>query len=388
MINLTKKRVLIRGPVLSLSGYGVHARQIARWALNRLDFDVDFQTLPWGETPWYINEFIENGLVGKILDRTNGPRGKYDLTFQIQLPNEWDPGLGYKNFGITAGVETDRSNPEWVGHCNKMSSVIVPSQHTLDSLQFSTKLSTPSHVIHESFPDEILNADQQNDDIKFSTKFNFLIVGQLTGTSPLTDRKNIFYTVRWLCETFKDDPDVGIIIKTNLGQNTKIDRKLTLDLMNQLIKEVRPTAFPKIHILHGMMTSSEMASLYRNSSVKALINLTHGEGFCIPMLEAAASNLPVITVPWSGHMEFMKLGRFVEVDHKIDNIASEKIDGRIFVTGAKWSYASEVDFKSKVKKFRNATSIPNLWANELGEKIREKFNFHAISKQYSKLVDV
>lgn len=386
-MNLTRKKVLIRGPVLSLSGYGVHARQIARWALNRIDFDLDFQILPWGETPWLINEKAENRLIGKILERTGGPRGKYDLTFQVQLPNEWDPTLGHKNFGITAGVETDRSNPEWVSHANRMSTVIVPSQHTLDSLQFSNKLTTQSLIIPESFPDEILNQTGQDLNVQFSTKFNFLIVAQLTGTTPMMDRKNIFYTIRWLCEVFKDDPDVGIVIKTNLGQNTKIDRKLTNDLMNQLIKEVRPTQFPRIHLIHGTMTSGEMASLYRHSSIKALVNLTHGEGFCLPMLEAAASNLPVITVPWSGHMEFMKLGRFIEIDYKIDNVAAEKIDGNIFVQGSRWSYASETDFKTKVKKFRNASLIPAGWANELGEKIRDKFNFHSIAKKYSNLVD-
>ena len=48
-------RVLLRGPFLPNTGYGVHARQFARWALNKADWDVKLQALPWGVTPWIID---------------------------------------------------------------------------------------------------------------------------------------------------------------------------------------------------------------------------------------------------------------------------------------------------------------------------------------------
>ncbi len=50
-----KKKVLVRAPVLTVSGYGVHSRQVFEWAISRPDFDVDVQALPWGVTPWLIN---------------------------------------------------------------------------------------------------------------------------------------------------------------------------------------------------------------------------------------------------------------------------------------------------------------------------------------------
>ena len=39
---------------------------------------------------------------------------KYDMTFQVQLPDEWDLNLGKVNVGISAFVETDRCNPSWI----------------------------------------------------------------------------------------------------------------------------------------------------------------------------------------------------------------------------------------------------------------------------------
>ena len=63
-----KKRVLLRGPLLSQSGYGTHARQLVNWLLSRQDLTVAFDVTPWGATPWYINKNDQNGLIGKIID--------------------------------------------------------------------------------------------------------------------------------------------------------------------------------------------------------------------------------------------------------------------------------------------------------------------------------
>ena len=41
--------------------------------------------------------------------------------------------------------------------------------------------------------------------IKFDTTFNFLIVSQLTSLEESGDRKNIFNTIRWFCETFENE---------------------------------------------------------------------------------------------------------------------------------------------------------------------------------------
>ena len=49
------KKVLLRGPVLSKSGYGVHCRQVLKYLLTKKDINLKVQILPWGITPWYLN---------------------------------------------------------------------------------------------------------------------------------------------------------------------------------------------------------------------------------------------------------------------------------------------------------------------------------------------
>jgi glycosyltransferase involved in cell wall biosynthesis len=376
------KTVLLRGPSLTQSGYGVHCRQVARWLLSRSDFDVKFGTLPWGETPWLLNGDLHDGLVGEIMKRTVKPDLKCDISFQLQLPNEWDPTLAPINIGITAGVETDRCNPKWVAACNQMTAIVVPSQHTKAGLLASGQVTRPIFVIPEAYADAIRQPELPTLP-EFSTKFNFLVFGQITGNNPESDRKNIFYSIKWLCEAFKDDPDVGIVVKTNVGKNSRIDRNMTKGLLAGVTHEARKGgSFPKVHLLHGDMTEAEVASVYRHPQIKALVALTRGEGYGLPILEAAASGLPIIATGWSGHLEFLKHGKYVSVYYQLNEVHPSRIDGKIFVKGARWAHPSEEDFKKRALKFRQSSAIPKEWAADLQKVILDKYSYDAVATMY------
>jgi len=376
------KKVIFRGPALTQSGYGVHSRQVAKWLLSRNDIDVKFLLTPWGDTPWILDRNKDEGLVSKIMERTVGPDYKADVSFQLQLPNEWDSTLCKTNIGITASVETDVANPSWVLDCNKMSCVVVPSAHALSSLNNAAELQVPTHIIPESFCEEILSTKKEIELPGIETSFNFFLFGQMTGNNPFNDRKNLLFTIKWLCETFSKDEDVGIIIKTNSGRNTKIDRNIILRNLEGLLKEVRKTQFPKFYLLHGDMSDEDVSAIYRHPKIKALVSLTRGEGYGLPILEAAASSLPVIATNWSGHLEFMKHVKFIGVDYELREIHHSRVDDKIFMKNSKWAEVVESDFKKKVLKFRSAATAPKQWAEEGSKKIIENYSHSAISKLY------
>lgn len=219
------KTVIIRAPLLSISGYGVHSRQIFRWLLSR-QVNVQTQIVPWGNTSWMINPDLEKGLVREIMCRSPDPSKpiQADVSIQVQLPNEWDPNLAPVNIGVSAWVETDICNPEWVSSANRMTALVVPSEFTKTVIEKTGMITVPLYVIPEAFIDEILEDDLPEISLDIDTDFNFLMVGQLTGNNPDNDRKNIFYTLKWLCEEFQNDADVGIVIKTNSARSTTIDK--------------------------------------------------------------------------------------------------------------------------------------------------------------------
>ena len=386
------KRVILRGPALTQSGYGVHCRQVATWLLSKPELSVKFQVLPWGDTPWILHNNIGDGLISKITNNTVDiivpPDQKYDVSFQLQLPNEWDTSLARINIGMTAVVETDICNPDWIIACNKMDLIIVPSKHAAGVLRQSGNITTPIIIVPESFCDEILDDQSQtlNTMPTFSTNFNFLLFGQITGDNPLNDRKNIFFTIKWLFEAFKDDSDVGIVIKTNVGRNTHIDRHKTTDVMKLLVKECRKKDFPKIHLIHGEMSDAEVSTLYKHKQIKALVSLTRGEGYGLPILEAAASGLPVIATGWSGHTDFLNHGKYINVSYNLKEVHHSRIDDKIFMKGAKWAEVIEDDFKKKIIKFRNSHTTPKEWATELAGVIKEKYSAKEIFKLYDEVI--
>lgn len=381
------KKVILRAPILSASGYGVHSRQLARWLLSRPDVELSIIPVQWGITPWFINPDDKGGFIGKLMKHASAACKDADLSFQLQLPNEWDPKLATRNIGVTAGVETNICNPAWIESIMKMDHVVVPSDHIKQTFlrtaaNMNVDISNKVSVIPECFVDDILRDDLPNIDLGLDTKFNFLLFGQLTGRSTVTDRKNTFNSIKWFCETFADDEDVGLIIKTNNGRESKIDRYITRDMLRQLLQSVRKGPFPRVHLLHGILDDSEIASLYRHPDIKALFSLTRGEGFGLPMLEAAASGLPVIATNWSAHLDFLNLGRFIKLDFDLKEVHKSKIDGQIFIKESKWAEVKENDVKRKLKKFKERSDMPAQWAAELKVKIREKFSFDAVKLVY------
>lgn len=383
------KTVLLRAPVLTCSGYGVHARQVAKWLFDleeTMDLDITVEALNWGHTGWLTDIEAEDGLVGRVLQASENTKPFYDVTIQLQLPNEWNPMLGAYNVGITAGVETDRCNPLWVDAVNQMNLVIVPSEFTKQCFLKSGTVNTEIVVIPESFIDELKNPEECSINLNLPTAFNFLLFGQITGNNPENDRKNLPYTLKWLAEALAGRPDVGIILKSNLVRNTKIDRDACTNMFNKLVSEIRVGPGPQFFLLHGNMTNKEVVGLYTHPKIKALVSLTHGEGYGLPILEAAVAGLPVIVPGWSGHMEFLKHGKFSKVEHKVAPVHESRVDGQIFVQGAQWAYPNEHDAKRRVLKFLESPGAPREWAKDLRTKLLSSYSFEAVSAEYTKIL--
>jgi len=377
------KNVVFRGPCLTNSGYGVHSRQIFRWLLaNETAGKIKLYCQPttWGITTWTISPERYNGLAGEIMKRSIALDVKPDISFQVQLPFEWDHELANYNIGVTAGIETDRCHDGWHTYIERMDAIVVPSKHARNSMSgpFSSKIK----VIPESYFDDLVSENTEFEQFDFSTDFNFLLFGQITGNNSQNDRKNFYNTVKWFCEEFKDVKDTGLIIKTNRGRSTKLDRHATSQLLTKLLQEVRPGEFPKIHLIHGDLEDSDLYRLYNSEKVKALVTLTRGEGFGLPILEASAAGLPIIATNWSAHTEFLRHGSFAKIRYKLEEIPASRVDDAIFCAGSKWAEAEEDDAKKKMRRvksnYRNFTDSARILKN----KIIENYSWENIAELY------
>jgi hypothetical protein len=352
---MTKKKVLIRSPLLTQSGYGEHGRFVLRALRTREDFfDIYLQATEWGKTSWRWEDTEERAYIDETLQKTmkysHDTEGnpEFDATIQVTIPNEWEP-VAPVNIGVTAGIETTRPAPVWIERGNYMDRIITVSNHskqvhekasydgvnrvTNEPMHLSNK--TPIDVVH--YPVKSREADPVN--LELTTDFNFLAVQMLA------PRKNTEQLVHAFFQQFKDCEDVGMILKANIMKNCVIDRKASLSRLQALIKSY-DGAKCKLYLLHGFMSDKEMNALYTHPKVKAYITSTHGEGFGLPLFEAAYNGLPVIAPDWSGHVDF--LYKPVKQKNKVKNKA---MFSRISYTlgsvqqkkGAEWEGVIESD---------------------------------------------
>ena len=378
------KNVLLRGPTLTNSGYGVHSRQLFRWLLSKEQegkIKLLCQPTTWGITSWGISPEKFGGLAGEIMKRSVAFETKPDVTFQVQMPFEFDSSLGNYNIGVTAGIETDRCHDSWHGFINSMDAVIVPSQHAKRSVSGGPGTSKVV-VIPESFYDNLSEDYKGENPFEFSTDFNFLLFGQITGDNPENDRKNFYNTIKWFCEEFSGDKNVGLVVKTNRGRGTTLDRHNTAKLLEKLLEEIRPSGYPKVHLVHGDLEEDDVHALYSCESVKCLVSFTRGEGFGLPLLESAATGLPIIATGWSAHTEF--LTNFIKVRYELKNIPKSRSDSQIFLKGSRWAEVYEEDAKKKMRKFYQDASSANKSAEILQRSIRKKYSWEEIAKKYER----
>jgi|TARA_R110000851_G_scaffold205787_1_gene357852 glycosyltransferase involved in cell wall biosynthesis len=378
------KKVALRAPVLTQSGYGVHSRQVARWLINLADqgkIKLSIQAVPWGDTTWLLNRDDNDGLIGKLMDYSAGNMEKQDVSFQVILPNEWDSNLGKYNVGITAAIETDKCNPSWLNDLNRVDEVIVPSMHAKNSFTNTGHVSKKVTVIPESFPDDLTKEGEQVFD--FETDFNFLVFGQLTSPNPADDRKNLVKTLRVIIDTFKGKDDVGIILKSNAGRSTILDYKNMQGIVTQTLKSLGHDGTPKVYLLHGHMKDSDLRALYTHEKVKGLVSLTRGEGFGLPMLEAAACGVPVIATKWSAHTEYLTGDSYMKIKYNLETIKKSRVDGHLFVEGMKWAEADEKSARECLEKMHKYYDVYKKRALEHQVFIAENYSFEEISRKYS-----
>ena len=138
------KKVLVRAPATSMSGYGEQARFVLEALMNQPElFDVYIEDINWGQTgsvasltpliSWIQKNIIKN----KQYIQSSNNRPFYDMSIQITIPNEWRP-MAKINIGHTAGIECDRVTPEWLHFGNQMDKIITISQHSKDCLLYTS----------------------------------------------------------------------------------------------------------------------------------------------------------------------------------------------------------------------------------------------------------
>ena len=387
-----KKKILVRGPVLSQSGYGEQSRFALRALKSREDiFDIFIIPMSWGNTGWVWEESEFREWMDEKITLTQvliqRKELEIDLSLQITIPNEFEK-MAPVNIGYTAGIETHKCSPQWLPKCNEMDKILVVSNHAKNSIINTTAQATNNQT-GEVFPyrcEKQIDVVWENTpkaqaepikELKLKHDFNFLTVSQL---SP---RKNFENTIKWFVEEFIDQ-EVGLVVKTNLATNSVMDWEHLQKKMKTLLSDYKDRKC-SVYLLHGDLSAGQMTELYTHPKIKNMINISHGEGFGLPMFEAAREGMPITTIGWSGQLDFLQHdGKkyFNSVNYNMMRIQEQAHWPGVLEADANWAYAEQGSYKMALRRaFKKHDKLKEK-ALELKDIVNAKFSDEVLHKGF------
>jgi len=395
------KKVIVKGPALSQSGYGEHTRFVLRSLRTQPEsFDVYLVNINWGQTSWIHEDNEERRWIDFLLGKTlqyAQQGGQFDISLQVTVPNEFEP-MAPVNIGVTAGIETTKISPQWVEKSMPMDKIIVVSEHAkygFENTEYpATNNNTGNEIVAKvqcpvevvGYPVKKIEPIDINLDLRYD--FNFLTIGTWIA------RKNLENTIKWFVEEFYEQ-EVGLIVKTSLAKNCLRDRKYTENRLKALLEEYEGRKC-EVYLLHGDMKEGELTALYQHSKVKAIVSASHGEGFGLPLFEAAYNALPIIAPNWGGQVDFLhmpvnnKKGRiknkamFTDVAYDIKPIQDSAHWEGIIQKDSMWCFPKEWNFKKSMRLLKKNYGTHKATAKKLQKWVIENFEK---SQQYQKFCD-
>ena len=184
-------------------------------------------------------------------------------------------------------------------------------------------------------------------------------------------------------DEFKNE-EVGLVLKVNTANDSIMDRSLTDNRLKNLLQKYSDKKC-SITLVHGHLSEAQMESLYTHSKINAIVSTTHGEGFGLPLLEAAANELPVVATDWSGHTDFLYVDgkrMFGKIDYELKPIAKEHVWKGVLEENTSWAYPIMSSYKEKMREVYKDYGRFKSQAKKLAPWVKEKYSQDSLKSKF------
>jgi glycosyltransferase involved in cell wall biosynthesis len=159
----------------------------------------------------------------------------------------------------------------------------------------------------------------------------------------------------------KQMPDARLVVKTQSGTHGHL--------------EFDPKACGDIEIIDAIYTQKQMRELMKDAD--CFVFPTHGEGFGLPPIEAAATGLPTIVARNTGMLDYADLMYSVSSDKKEPAKRYPKEWGDV----GNWYVPDFDELKERMLWIYQHQSEANAFALANVPKIRERFDYRTLAQQ-------
>jgi len=278
------------GPITDLGGYAC----LNRWLINGLvdrGFNIKLETMP---TIMDISK--DEYIYYNELEKNHFPHlAKIPKIHGITPPNKFFQGRPNILFTM---METRNLHQKFVHNCNQVDLILNPSHWGVETFK-RCGITTPVKYapIGIDFNRFKPNLPPIPSMANVCRSFVFLMV---FGWS---FRKGIDLIKAYL-EEFTDDDDITLLICSRYAGGTGEEQKKVIRdyFQNQLIAKSNNRNVPHVILFMDTIPNSLMPNLYNSANV--FFSPSRGEGFNLPLLEASACGLPVITTNYSAMTDY------------------------------------------------------------------------------------
>ena len=192
---------------------------------------------------------------------------------------------------------TNRIPERWVQSCNAMDEIWVPSEFNRETFAASGVDLQKLRVLRTGIDTELFGPGRPPLEITHRRSFNFLSVLNLH------DRKGTELLLKAFLLEFQPEEDVALLLKTSPRKESAINLEAELAFFIEKEVGLPLEKCPVVIWIDESLSASDMSSLY--AATDAFVLPTHGEACGRALLEALASEVPVITTRWGGPLDFL-----------------------------------------------------------------------------------
>ncbi|WP_269616342.1 glycosyltransferase [Prochlorococcus marinus] len=300
-----------------------------------------------------------------ILSRNMYPPRVHDMDSRFNCLHAY----GWEETGFPA---------DWVNDFNQYLQGITVMSAQVKKTLIDNGVSIPIHICSLGI-DHIRKIKVDTSYVIHAKKYKFLHI------SSCFPRKGIDCLLEAYGNSFSKDDNVSLIIKTFPNPHNNVFKLLKY---HQSIND----KYPHVVVIEEDLKLPQIKSLYLQSD--CLIAPSHGEGFGLPIAEAMALEIPVMTTAWGGQLDFIDSSNAWLIDYKF---AYSKSHFNMFSSA--WAEPRAEDCALLMKEIYN-TSINDIksktllakervlaltWDNCVKENLYIFNNFQAVKRKKNSL---
>lgn len=356
------------GPCYDYSGYGEANRHFIA-ALNTVGVNVIVRPVR------YTKEQSDFGNIGALCEKLSRNTDSYKIKIIHVTPDQYPMYIEQGKYNIGHLFwETSLIPKAWVKECNKLQEIWTGSKTNADAIR-NAGVTVPIWVCPQPIETDRDNQKPYKILDEAPGRFYFYSIFEWT------ERKNPTALLKAYFEEFSEDDNVGLIIKTYLGnfnneQTALIQSSIAAIKAKYVGKQTAP-----LFVYKYLMDRFQVQRIHATGN--CYVTTHRGEGWGIPVVEAMLQGNPVISTAYNGINEYlMKDGKGITVPCTMIPVRNSR-NHEWYTQDQKWA---EIDLEALKKEMRRMYTDQQA-AKKIGEECREyvvnNFNFHTVGKQMS-----